>query len=774
MGTWIRGLGALPFAALAVLAAACGTSSTTSVNPNAPGAGRCSVAATAQPSAVGAPGGTGAIAVSTNRECAWEAASQADWLALGTARTGQGDGTIPFSVAANPVVSDRRGAIVVNGTRVEIGQAAAVCAFTIDQAARSIGASGGRVTVAVTAQAGCAWSAVSDAGWISIASGATGNGGGTVALSLAANAEQQQRSVTLRIAGRIFTVEQAGAPIGGPDPEPPVDPDCTYTVSPLAGSFTADGGALEVTVTTSAPRCTWTAVSAAPWISLVGGVGETGTGNRSFLVARNPTSESRAGAVNVAGVVIPVTQAGTNTSPTPCTFTVAPTTGSFPSDGGTGDITVTASSSSCAWTSQPSVGWITIQGSAGTNGSGAVRYTVAPNTSTTARTGTLMVAGTAVTISQAAAAAPPPCTFTVAPTSGSFPSDGGTGDITVTASASTCAWTSQPGVPWITIQGSGGASGSGAVRYAVAPNTASTTRSGTLTVAGTTVTITQAAATTTPPPCTFTVAPTTASVPADGASGQVTVTGSAPTCTWTASSNDGWIAIQGAAGGTGSGTLGYTVAPNTAITTRSGTLTVAGTTVTITQAAAIPLCTFTVAPTTASVPADGAPGQVTVTASLPTCTWTATSNDGWIAIQGAAGGTGSGTLNYTVASHTATSPRTGTLVVAGTTVTVTQAAAPPPPCSYTVTPNPVGVGLLGDNDIDLHVVTAAGCTWTATSQASWITITSGASGTGDGHVHIAVAATLLTSRSGSLVVGGVTVTVNQSGLLGIERAREEE
>ena len=76
MGTWNR---LLQVTTLAVLASACGTSSSTSVN--APSA-RCAVTATAQPAAVGAPGGSGSIIVRTDRECAWEARSESDWLAI--------------------------------------------------------------------------------------------------------------------------------------------------------------------------------------------------------------------------------------------------------------------------------------------------------------------------------------------------------------------------------------------------------------------------------------------------------------------------------------------------------------------------------------------------------------------------------------------------------------------------------------------------------------------------------------------------------------------
>jgi hypothetical protein len=90
---------------------------------------------------------------------------------------------------------------------------------------------------------------------------------------------------------------------------------------------------------------------------------------------------------------------------------------------------------------------------------------------------------------------------------------------------------------------------------------------------------------TTPPPpvCTFTVNPTSASYGAGGGSSSVTVTASASTCAWSASSNQPWAALAGSASGTGTGSVGYAVAPNTGLA-RTAQLTVAGTTVTLSQA----------------------------------------------------------------------------------------------------------------------------------------------------------------------------------------------
>jgi Zn-dependent metalloprotease len=83
--------------------------------------------------------------------------------------------------------------------------------------------------------------------------------------------------------------------------------------------------------------------------------------------------------------------------------------------------------------------------------------------------------------------------------------------------------------------------------------------------------------------CTFSISPTSASSPAAGGSGTVSVTAGAG-CNWTAVSNSGFIAITAGASGTGSGTVTYNVGANTGTTSRTGTLTIAGRTFTVTQA----------------------------------------------------------------------------------------------------------------------------------------------------------------------------------------------
>lgn len=68
----------------------------------------------------------------------------------------------------------------------------------------------GTGTVAVTAPAGCAWTAVSRDSWIVVTSGATGSGNGTVGFSVERlpPGPAGQRTGTIRIGGQTFTIHQ--------------------------------------------------------------------------------------------------------------------------------------------------------------------------------------------------------------------------------------------------------------------------------------------------------------------------------------------------------------------------------------------------------------------------------------------------------------------------------------------------------------------------------------------------------------------------------------
>src|SRR5919201_1276100 len=142
--------------------------------------------------------------------------------------------------------------------------------------------------------------------------------------------------------------------------------------------------------------------------------------------------------------------------------------------------------------------------------------------------------------------------------------------------------------------------------------------------------------------CVATVSPLTVNAAAGPSTATATVT-AASSCSWMAISNASWITVTAGANGSGNGSVSYSVAANTATTSRTGTMTIAGQTVTITQSGAP--CTFTVAPTSATVADTASTGSVTVTAGTG-CSWTAASNVSWITITAGASGSGNGSVSY--------------------------------------------------------------------------------------------------------------------------------
>jgi hypothetical protein len=181
---------------------------------------------------------------------------------------------------------------------------------------------------------------------------------------------------------------------------------------------------------------------------------------------------------------------------------------------------------------------------------------------------------------------------------------------------------------------------------------------------------------------------------------------------------------------------------------------------TVSRIASTTPCTYDIAPPNQNVVASGGTGSVAVTAGAG-CAWTAAANASWVHVTSGASGSGNGNLGYSVDANTSSSPRSGTMTIAGQTFTVNQAGAGP--CTSTIAPTRVTVPS-GGGGAGVTVTTGSGCAWTAVSNAVWITITSGASGNGSGTVLYSVAPYTgrPKNRNGSMTIAGQTFTVKQS------------
>ena len=392
-------------------------------------------------------------------------------------------------------------------------------------------------------------------------------------------------------------------------------------------------------------------MSGVTWITVTAGATGSGTGSVSFTVAPSPSSSQRIGTLSIAGQTLMVTQLA-NT----CSYVLTPASTALTATGGTGSITV-ATTSGCTWAASTTQPWISVSGTGTT--SGTASYTVSPNTGA-ARVGAISVGTQVFTVSQSAETSG--CTYAVSPTNQSIVAGGGTGSTNVTAPAG-CAWTGvSNNTSWLTVTSGASGSGNGAVGFSAAANTSSSQRSGTLTIAGQAFTVTQAGV-----GCSFSISPSSQSVPAAGANGSTTVT-TTTGCSWTAVSSVPWITVTAGATGSGTGSVSFTVAPSMTTSQRVGTLTIAGQALIVTQLANT--CSYVLTPASTTLPATGGTGSITV-ATASGCIWTASTTQPWISVSGT--GTTSGTASYTVSPNTGSS-RVGAISIGTKVFTVVQNA----------------------------------------------------------------------------------------------------
>jgi hypothetical protein len=470
---------------VALCVAACDSATTSSVTTG-PTPAKCQLTV-AQPPNIVAGGGVATVAVTAQPECAWTVSGQPTWISDVSPTSGQGNGNVSFRVAPNPVPSMREGELIVNDSHVRVMQEAAPCRFAISPDNQTVNASAGTASVALSALTGCTWTAKSNASWITIASGAQGNGNGSVVLNIAAN-NGGPRTGTVTIADLTHTITQQDA-AQPPAPTPPAPPGplpsstCTYAIAPNNESIAAAGGAgTAIAVTPSTGSCTWTAVSNASWITVTAGASGTGNGSVGYTVPAN-TGAARSGTMTIAGQTFTVNQAGP-AAPT-CTYTLSANSASLSAVGGSGSVGVTAPSG-CAWTAATSASWISVTSGASGSGNGTVGFLLLPNLGA-ARSDTILIAGQTFTVNQAAVL--PTCTYALSAPGITVPVAGGTGSFNVTAPAG-CTWTAVTSASWITINSGASGNGNGTVAFTVAANPGAT-RSDTIVVSGQTFTVTQ-------------------------------------------------------------------------------------------------------------------------------------------------------------------------------------------------------------------------------------------------------------------------------------------
>ena len=160
---------------------------------------------------ISASGGAGNVVNVTTTGCAWIAVSNVpSWITVTGGSSGSANGPVTYTVA-NPGPNPRRGTMTIAGKTFIVSQATPVsapCTITIPSGT-AVGSGGGGLNLAVTASTvSCAWTAKSSVPWITITSGASGVGNGSVQYSVTANPGPGPRAGRITVNGKRFTVTQ--------------------------------------------------------------------------------------------------------------------------------------------------------------------------------------------------------------------------------------------------------------------------------------------------------------------------------------------------------------------------------------------------------------------------------------------------------------------------------------------------------------------------------------------------------------------------------------
>ena len=597
----------LPIFLLAALTAGCGSSSITVLNPAGPSA-RCGVTLNVSTPSVASGGGSGTISIATERECAWTLSAESDWLTFDARTSGQGAAELAFLVQPNRSTSPRSVEVSVADQRARISQEPATCPWRVSPSEVAIDAEGGERTVGLSTEDFCSWSITSDDPWIALASGSSGKGSAEITLRVARN-EGRSRTSIVQVAGQTISVRQMEAPPRSPAtpepptpqpppsptppgpapaptpdppelpppalpeppppapqpppaaPPPPVTPPppapapspCTFQAAPTAfKAVSYNATALQVDVTTQ-EGCVWTAASQSSWMTVA--TNGTGSGRVDITVAEN-TGADRSGTLVIAGQTVTVDQQSR-----PCAYAVSPSSYNAASTGGTTSVTVTTTAG-CAWAATSNAAWITISGGASGTGGGQVELTISENIGAV-RTGTVVIAGQTVTVTQQAK---PPCAYTISPGSYNSSSGGGTVDVAVTTAAG-CEWAVAGNPTWVTANPSASA-GARSTTLTVQSN-AGAARSATFKIAGQDFTVQQASA-----PCTYLAGRSVRTYSHERTTREIGVLTQSH-CPVSATEDAAWIRIQSAPT-FGSGEIVIRIDENKAKASRSAPITITG------------------------------------------------------------------------------------------------------------------------------------------------------------------------------------------------------
>lgn len=242
-----------------------------------------------------AAGGSGSVNLTIGSAAVWSAASDSAWLTLVSTNSGFGSATITYSVSPNGSITNRTGTLTIAGIPYIVTQSGRGVTVT-GGTSFGFGPDGGLGSFNIASENNASWVVNNTNSWITIASGGSGTAPGTCMFVVSPyGSPLVARTGFMYVGSNVIAVTQSGY---------------TASVSPLVNIAPANGGSQSVTVSVPSGAI-WSAIAQVPWITIIGGQSQSGSGNLTYIISGN-AGGTRSGTIIVAGQVVTVTQNSAN------------------------------------------------------------------------------------------------------------------------------------------------------------------------------------------------------------------------------------------------------------------------------------------------------------------------------------------------------------------------------------------------------------------------------------------------------------------------------
>jgi hypothetical protein len=310
-------------------------------------------------------GGGGSIL--TSGSGTWTAEKNVSWITITPRTSGTAGQSCIYVVNSNFSADTRQGIITLAGKTHTVTQTGYNATLSPTSGTTNLNGSTG--SVSVTVDAGVAWSAVSNAEWVTV-SPASGTSSGTVTYTVAPYAGVTNRTTSLTIAGKTFALTQTGTDVN---------------ISPKSVEKAYSSDIIQVSVSALATT-TWNVTPNASWISVVDPGNKFGDSTITLAVSTNPSYLDRTGTVTIGSATFTIRQSGT---PNPV-LDILPKEATADPSGAYGNVAVLATPDS-PWSAESLSPWIVIsQGTSGA-GNGNIQYVASANPNLTSRSGKIKI-----------------------------------------------------------------------------------------------------------------------------------------------------------------------------------------------------------------------------------------------------------------------------------------------------------------------------------------------------------------------------------------------